>query len=482
MHRTEKDFIGRVKLPEDSLYGIHAYRAKENFPFSISFNKHWYKAMGTVKLACYQAYANMVEAMRTKEIPVEKMHFSSISAEVLDKLQQAAIELSIGKHYQAFIVPAVQGGAGTSINMNVNEIIANRALQLLGKKTGMYELVHPINDANIFQSTNDVVPTALKVAILGLLPELEEQINTLRTSIEEKERTYRHVLRTGYTQMQEAVPSSYGMLFGSYNEALSRDWWRVSKCFERIKTVNIGGSAIGTGITIPKYFIMQIIEQLQKNTGLPIARGEHLPDSTSNWDTLVEIHAILKSHAVNLEKIAADIRLLSSDLFNEKVMNIPDCQVGSSIMPGKVNPVISEYIISIAHQIYANDTLVHSLASQGCLDLNAYIPQIGHAVLQSLELLIAANTAMQSKLISGITINETDKPKIFNKPAVTTALIPYIGYKKATEYAIYMKKNNCSVQDANTNFKYIEIEILTKILAPENLLKLGYSVVDVYNC
>ena len=344
MKRTEKDFLGEKKIDKDALYGIHSIRAKENFPNESSFHIEWYKAIGLTKLACYKTYENFKKAIHQK-YSEKDIPFSLFDNSIIKALQQSAEEVSSGKYFEHFIVPAIQGGAGTSINMNVNEIITNLSLNKLGEDYGNYSIIDPIEHANIYQSTNDVIPSSLKLAVIKLLVDLEEDINNLRSDIETLEVKYRNKLRIGFTQMQEAVPSSYAMLFSSYNEALSRDWWRVSKCFERIKVVNLGGSAIGTGIAIPRYFIMEVVSVLQALTKLPITRSENMPDTTSNLDSLVEVHAILKSHAVNLEKMVSDIRLLSSDIIN-KEMNIPQKQVGSSIMPGKINPVIPEFVIS----------------------------------------------------------------------------------------------------------------------------------------
>jgi aspartate ammonia-lyase len=280
--------------------------------------------------------------------------------------------------------------------------------------------------------------------------------------------------------MQEAVPSSYAMLFSSYNEALSRDWWRVSKCFERIKVVNLGGSAIGTGISVPRYFIMEVVPTLQKLTNLPITRSENMPDATSNVDSLVEVHAILKSHAVNLEKMVSDIRLLSSDISGSKEIEIPQKQMGSSIMPGKVNPVIPEFVISAAHKIYSNDSLITSLSAQGCLDLNPYLPVIGNALLESIKLLIAANKTLKENLFSGLLVNnEQAEKRLFKSPAVTTALSPYIGYHKAAELAKEMKEYSLDVFEANKKLKIISQKKLQDIMAPQNLLKMGFTLDDI---
>ncbi len=252
-----------------------------------------------------------------------------------------------------------------------------------------------------------MIPTALTVAVMKSLQELEEKINTLRQKVEEYEKKNREKLRPGYTQMQAAVPTSFGNLFSTYNEALSRDWWRVSKCSERIKQVNLGGGAVGTGLSLPRFFIMEVVPELRRLTDLPLAHSENLSDATSNMDKWVEIHATLKAHAVNLEKLSSDFRLLSSDISGTKTLSIPARQVGSSIMPGKINPVIPEFVISAAHKIYSNDVLISSLSGQGVLELNPYLPSIGCAIIESINLLISCNSALLNNLFSGLTINES---------------------------------------------------------------------------
>jgi len=231
--RTENDYLGSMQIPANALYGIHSVRAKENFPDTTPFHVEWYQAMGLVKQACYTTYAEMVQALRDEKLIADSKSF--IPNKVIDALIVAAGQVHEGKYFDNFIIPAIQGGAGTSINMNVNEIIANAALIQLGHKPGDYSIIDPIEQANIYQSTNDTVPTALRVAVVRLLTQLEELINNTRQAVENIEKAHRNSLRIGYTQLQAAVPSSYGQLFSTYSEALSRDWWRVSKCFERIK-------------------------------------------------------------------------------------------------------------------------------------------------------------------------------------------------------------------------------------------------------
>jgi aspartate ammonia-lyase len=478
MYRTEKDTLGEKQIPADVLYGIHAVRAKENFPDNTPFPVEWYKAVGIVKLACYNTYLKFRDAAENKL--GQNLPFKTIDNKTIDALISSAVEVADGKYFDNFIVPAVQGGAGTSINMNINEIIANSALLKLGNKCGEYTYIDPTEHANIYQSTNDVIPTALTVAVMRLLHKLETEINNLRQKVEEYERENRNKLRPGYTQMQEAVPSSFGLLFSAYNEALSRDWWRVSKCFERIKSVNLGGGAIGTGISIPRFFIMEVVPELRNITGMQLSHSENLADVTSNMDKWVEIHATLKAHAVNIEKMASDLRLLASDVAQLKTISIPEKQVGSSIMPGKINPVIPEFIISASHKVYSNDVLISSLSGQGALELNAYLPVIGCSVIESLNLLIGCNKTLLNNLLSDLIINESaGYQSLMYSPSITTALTPHIGYHKAAELAKLMKEKRIDIFEANSTLKIIDAEKLKTVLEPGNLLKLGFSLDEI---
>ncbi|TRX72290.1 lyase family protein [Carboxylicivirga sp. M1479] len=477
--RVESDFLGEVNIPDDALYGVHSVRAVENFPDNTPFSKEWYKAIGYTKLACYITYSKFKRAASQKYQPNE-LPIDFFDDTIIQSLIASAEQVAKGDHFQHFITPAIQGGAGTSINMNVNEIITNASLLKLKQTLGDYSIIDPFEQANVFQSTNDIIPTALTVAAMQLLYELEESINDLRQQVEIKEGEHRNAIRQAYTQMQAATPSTYDKLFSTYNNALSRDWWRVSKCFERIKEVNLGGGAIGTGLSIPRFFIMQVVNELQQLTGLPVARSENMSDATSNLDRFVEVHATLKAHAVNLEKMVNDLRLLGSDLFNNRELSIPQRQVGSSIMPGKINPVIPEFVISAVQKIYANDQLISSLCGQGCLELNAYLPSIGHALLNTLKLLIACNNTLRKNLIIDLQIkasNNTVNAVYFN-PSVTTALTPYIGYHKSAELAALMKKAELSIFEANQKLKIIDDARLNKLMKPESLIQQGYSLKD----
>ncbi len=477
--RTEKDHLGEVSIPAGALYGIHSFRARENFPAQVPFPEEWYRATGTVKLACYRTLRKLNKALQ-KEHPDMVKHLRLPDEKVLGALESAAGAISCGSYFDQFIVPGTQGGAGTSINLNINEIITNAALLELGKKPGQYHILDPIEGANLFQSTNDVIPTALTVAVLQLLDQLEEAVNQCRYSMEQLETRHRNSLRLGYTQMQEAVPSTFGMLFSAYSEALSRDWWRISKARERIKVVNLGGGAIGTGISIPRFFIMEVVPALKKLCSQPVTQGENLTDATSNLDKWVEVHAILKAHAVNLEKLVSDLRLLSSGLSGEKEIELPALQVGSSIMPGKINPVVPEYVISSAHRIYANDQKITSLCALGTLELNAYLPEIGISILESLKLLVSMNRVLNEKMFNGLKVNEElASKKLFRSPAVTTALSPLLGYNRAAELAKKMKEGAMDIFAANEELGLIEPEVLKKLMEADQLLKQGFTINDI---
>jgi aspartate ammonia-lyase len=478
MHRIEKDSLGEKMVPADALYGIHSLRAKENFPSDIPFHPEWYMATGVVKLACYNTYRKFRDAAAEKQ--GKELSFSPVPDNLLNAITTSAEEIAAGEYFDNFIIPAVQGGAGTSINMNVNEIIANTALLKTGNSPGDYHIIDPIEHANIFQSTNDVIPSALTVAVMRLLIRLEEDINQLRQKIEEYEKGSREKLRPGFTQMQEAVPSSFGILFSAWNEALSRDWWRVSKCSERIKVINLGGGATGTGISVPRFFIMEVVPELRHLTNMPVTQSENMPDATSNLDKWVEIHAILKAHAVNLEKIAGDTRLLASDLLRYRLLSLPDKQVGSSIMPGKINPVIPEFVISSVHKIYSNDQLITSLCGQGCLELNAYLPVIGNAVIESIKLLISADRSLLANLFTGLVINESEGYNaLLKSPSITTALVQLIGYNKASELAKIMKEKDLDIFEANRIHRLVDEIKLRSLLEPGNLLKLGFTIDEI---
>lgn len=480
MNRIETDFLGEMEIPKDALYGISTLRSIANFPNSKKYSFEWYKAIGEVKYASYLVVKDLYLLLQAKNKLNEKKIFNEFSIEKIDALIFAAFEVSRGRYFDHMMVPAITGGAGTSINMNINEIISNIALLKMGYSAGEYKYIDPILHANVFQSTNDTIPTALRVAVMRLLKKLESNISQTRNLLEKLEEDYRHTMRISYTQLQEAIPTTWGRLFSTYNEALTRDWWRVSKCWERIKVVNLGGGAIGSGLSIPRYFIFHATEKLAKQTNLPIVRSENLQDVTCNLDMWVEIHAILKANAVNLIKIASDLRLLASDFHKNHEITIPTKQMGSTIMPGKVNPVICEYVISISEKIFANDLLIAHLCSQGQFELNAYLPLIGDTIIESLELLNSSLLTINKNLINEIKINPI-LDTFLNFPVIATIVIPEVGYHEATRLANFMKNNQVDIIVANQKLNIIDETKLIKLIENSKSLELGYSLAPASN-
>ncbi len=460
--RKEKDLIGELEIPEKVYWGIHTQRALENFPLS-GYRLHPYliKAFALVKKAA--AIAN------------GKLGY--LPANIAEAIEKACDELYDGKLAPFIVVDALAGGAGTSFNMNVNEVIANRATEILGGKKGEYR-VSPSDHVNLHQSTNDTFPSALRIAALWLLRELEAEIARLQQSFQEKEKEFAGYIKTGRTQLQDAVPMTMGQEFAAFAEALARDRWRVFKCEERIKVVNIGGTAIGTGLAAPRPYIFLVIEILRQLTQLPLARAENPVEATSNQDALVEVSGILKAHAVNLVKISNDLRLLSSPPFGE--IKLPEVQAGSSIMPGKVNPVIPEAVAQVGLKVIANDLLINTALSHSNLQLNQFLPLVSFALLESLHLLKNADRIFREKCVKGIrAVPERAKEHAEKSPALLTALLPYIGYERATEIAKQAYSEGRSIKEILLEKGIMEREKLEKILSPENIVKLGYDPDDL---
>ncbi|OFX85751.1 MAG: hypothetical protein A2W99_05750 [Bacteroidetes bacterium GWF2_33_16] len=479
MSRLEKDFLGEKEINKNALYGIHSVRARENFPDNSMFHLEWYKAIGITKLAFFLTYKTFKKNVIEQEM-LENTPLSLIDDLIITALIETAEEVAEGKYFQNFIIPAIQGGAGASINMNINEIITNAALIRMDLSPGDYDQINPIEHANIFQSTNDVIPSSLKIAVTKLLIDLNEQINELKLEVEKLEHQNKNKLRIAYTQMQQSAPSSYARLFSTYAEALSRDLQRISKCNEKMTMINLGDRSLETGVPVPEIFIKELMPTIQKLTNHNFNRSKNLSDTNNNYDSWVTVHAFLKTHAVNLEKIASDVRLLSSDLFGAKEISIPQKEAGDYAMSGKNNPVITEFVISAAHKIYANDMLITSLSAQGSLDSNAYLPIIGNALLESIKLLTAANKTLQENLFSNIIINsDLAEDRLYHSSTITNALIVYIGSHKAAKLAKEMQKSGKDIFRVNSKLKIIDPDKLEKILTPKNLLKMGFTINDL---
>ncbi|MFW5756460.1 MAG: aspartate ammonia-lyase, partial [Tangfeifania sp.] len=450
------------QIPADALWGIHTARAVGNFPLSgKTIHPELIKAYGEVKLACAQTNI--------------QLGFWKENPEKADAIEKACFEMGQGLLSEHILVDALQGGAGTSTNMNVNEVLANRALLIAGKKPGDYDFISPLDDINLHQSTNDTYPTALKVAAIRLLRSLEQSVLELQEAFQQKEKEFAHVVKIGRTQLQDAVLTTLGREMSAYAEAFNRDRWRIYKCEERLRVVNLGGTAIGTGLGAPKKFIFKVTDRLRENTGIGLARSENLIDGTQNTDVFAEVSGILKACASNLYKISNDLRLMGSGPvagFNE--INLPARQAGSSIMPGKVNPVIPEAVAQAALTVFGNDQVITQACSAGNLELNQFMPIIAHALLENLSLLNNACNIFNKNCISGITANpDVCKKNVENSTATLTALVPKIGYSMAAKIAEITKKENISVKEAAIKYGIISNEEFESLISPEVVNKLG---------
>jgi len=464
-HRLEHDSLGEKSIPADALWGIHTARAVENF--SITGRRvasELIHAFGQVKLAA------AITNCKLGYLAPEKGNF----------IQQAAVEMAAGNLDSHILVDPLQGGAGTSTNLNVCEVIANRALVLAGKNPGDYQFIDPIQDVNLHQSTNDTYPTAVKVAAYKLLKELESAVTQLQEACQNKERQFADILKIGRTELMDAVPMTLGRTFGAWADVLSRDRWRIYKCTERIRVVNLGGTAIGTGLGAARDYIFQVTDELREITGLPLARAENLLDATQNADVFVEVSGILQAHASTLMKMASDLRLLASGPdtgFGE--INLPPLQAGSSIMPGKVNPVITEMLTQVAISVFSDVSAIALAAGSGQLELNAFLPLIADKLLEMLRILVTANKLTADRCITGITANADHCRQLaLRSAALVTVLVPKLGYHKAAEIGKYMKENNCDIFTAAQAIADITKEQLHELISPEAVNALGFKQDD----
>jgi aspartate ammonia-lyase len=461
-YRTERDFLGSLEIPADAYYGIHTARAARNFPISgFPVPHEMIVALAEVKMAC--ARANM----RTNLLSPEKG----------DAIVAAASELIEGKFMDQFITDPFQGGAGTSTNMNMNEVLANRAIEILGGKKGEYHMVDPLEHVNLSQSTNDVYPTALKVAAIRMVIELSEAMVGLQGALQAKEAAFSGVLKLGRTEMQDAVPITLGQEFGAYAEAIARDRWRLFKVEERLRQVNLGGTAIGTGLNAHRQYIYAAVEELQSITGLGIARAENMVDVTQNADVFAEVSGLIKAAAVNLAKIAADLRLLSSGPRGGLgEISLPRLQAGSSIMPGKVNPVIPEMVTQAAYQVMSCDQAITLACASGRLELNAFLPLVTFNLLLALRLLIRSVILFSTLCIEGIEVNEASCNRWLEESlCLATALAPYVGHEKAAEIVGRAEKTGKTVRVAALEMGFFTGEELDAIFQPSELTRPGIA-------
>ena len=456
--RREHDLLGDRDVPADAYYGVHTLRAIENFPITgtrISIYPDLIAALASIKSAAARSNheLGLLDVTRT------------------DAIVAAAEEIRAGKLHEQFVVDVIQGGAGTSTNMNANEVIANRALELLGHPKGDYKFLHPNEHVNMSQSTNDVYPTAIKLAAYAGIMQLVDAMAVLRQSFEAKSEEFKDVIKMGRTQLQDAVPMTLGQEFSTYAVMLGEDEQRLKEAVALICEINMGATAIGTGINSHPDYAALVCRHLREITGIPVVTASNLIEATQDCGAFVQLSGVLKRVAVKLSKTCNDLRLLSSGPrvgLNE--INLPPMQAGSSIMPGKVNPVIPEVVNQIAFEVIGNDVTVSFAAEAGQLQLNAFEPIIAHSLFKSVNHLRNGCLTLAERCVDGITANrEHLRRGVERSIGIVTALNPYIGYANATDIAQQALVTGDSVYDLVLAKKLLTKEQLDQILQPEVL-------------
>lgn len=460
-NRIETDYLGEMPIEADCLSGIHTARAKENFGrIGGDVNVRLLCSYGIVKYCC--ALANY------------KLGY--LSDDIYPHIAASARSVWEGEFSAGDCPAALQGGAGTSTNMFVNELIANKALRRMGKPCGSYGIISPLNHINLHQSTNDTYPTSLRIAAILACAELEQAVSGLADAFQRKERQFADIVRLARTELMDAVAITLGQNFGAWAEAFTKDRWRIYKCTERLRVVNLGGTAVGTGLGADRQYIFTVVELLRSETGLPLARAENLVQATQNCDEFVEVSGILKSLASNIFKVCGDLRLLASGPesgFGELIL--PPRQAGSSIMPGKINPVIAEMAAQAAMQAMSHDAAITMAAMNGQLELNAFLPLIAHNLLAMLDALIIAADKMRRFMVEDIQADITRcGQSLHNSTAVITAFIATLGYEKACETALKAKNEGKTIKQVLLDEGLCTQEQYRRLTAAQAVLSLGY--------
>jgi len=451
--RKETDSLGSKEIPDACYYGIQTQRAVENFSITdipLSIDPEMVEALAMVKKAC---------ALTNCELGV-------LAVDKCDAIASACDEIIAGKLHSEFVVDVIQGGAGTSANMNANEVIANRALELMGKKKGEYQFLHPNNDVNCSQSTNDVYPTALRLALYNKSRGLLNTIAFLRDGFSVKAEAFKGIHKIGRTQMQDAVPMTLGMEFGAFATAIGEDIHQLEHAANLLLDINLGATAIGTGINTPQGYSDKAIENLREVSSVPVRLAENLVEAT--WDTgdFVQLSGMLKRYATKVSKICNDLRLLSSGpLCGLGEINLPKMQPGSSIMPGKVNPVIPEVMNQIAYDVIGKDVTVSIASESGQLQLNAFEPIIANCLFLSLAMLTRGSRILRDKCVEGITAN-TDKCREFldSSVGIVTALNPVLGYEVTSKLAAQAVAEGKSIKSLLVEQALLPVEEIDRLL------------------
>lgn len=460
MNRIEHDLLGHREVPDCAYYGIHTLRAVENFPVTgmpLSAHPDLVTALAEIKQAAAQANTDL----------------GLLSAERAAAIVAACEEIRAGMLRDQFVVDVIQGGAGTSTNMNANEVITNRALELLGHGRGQYEHLHPLEHVNLSQSTNDVYPTAIKIGLQQGIARLTAAITALSDAFSIKSAEFADILKVGRTQLQDAVPMTLGQEVATFAVMLLEDVQRLREAATLITEINLGGTAIGTGVNTDPRYARRVREHLNAITSVQVSTASDLIEATQDVGAVVQLSGVLKRTAVKLSKICNDLRLLSSGPragFGE--INLPAVQAGSSIMPGKVNPVIPEVVNQIAYRVIGNDLVVTMAAEGGQLQLNAFEPIIAHSLFETVELLTRACDILRERCVVGITANvEHLAALVENSIGVATALNPHIGYTAATRLAAAALAQNRTVNSLALEQGLISEEKLAMVLSPDNLIR-----------
>jgi aspartate ammonia-lyase len=460
--RMEHDFLGEREVPADAYYGVQTLRGSENFPITgYRIHPALIRAMGIVKKAA--ALANR--------------DTGHLEAKIADAIAKAADDVIAGKLDQWFIVDPIQGGAGTSINMNTNEVIANRALEILGEPKGRYEVISPNSHVNMAQSTNDSFPTGVHIATLDLGKKLVEELKRLHEAFAVKEKEFDGIIKMGRTHLQDAVPIRLGQEFGAYRRVIGRDIERIRVVGRQLVEVNMGATAVGTGLNADPAYITAVAKYLAQFSGLPIKSAEDLVDATQNTDSYTEISAALKVCMMNLSKIANDLRLMASGpRCGLGELNLPARQPGSSIMPGKVNPVMAEVVNQVAFQVIGNDNTICLASEAGQFELNVMEPVLVFNLLQSLSIMTNVFAVFRKFLVEGLTANvERMKAYVDNSVGVITAINPHVGYETAARIAREANVSGKPVRELILRDKVLSKEQLDAILDPFEMTKPGIA-------
>ena len=461
-YRVEKDSIGAKDVPENVYYGVQSLRAAENFHITgLTMHPEFINSLAYIKKAA--AITNCEAGLLDKKIAAA--------------IVKACDEIIDGRLHDYFIVDPIQGGAGTSMNMNANEVIANRAIDILGGTKGDYSLVHPNDHVNYSQSTNDVIPTAGKMTALRLLKNLKAELFKLHEALIAKAKEFDHVIKMGRTQMQDAVPIRLGQEFQAYADAIMRDVRRMDKAMDEMRSLNMGGTAVGTGINADELYLKRIVPNLSEISDMEFVQAFDLIDATQNLDPFVSVSGAVKACAVTLSKMANDLRLMSSGPragFGE--INLPAKQNGSSIMPGKVNPVIPEVVNQVAFYVIGNDMTITMAAEGGQLELNAFEPIIFSCLFQSIDTLAYAVQTFVDNCITGITANEERcRYLVESSVGVITAISPHVGYQKAADIAKKALRTGESIRSLILKEGLLTEQELDEILDPIQMTEPGIS-------